>query len=404
MRKLVLNVAAVAVVIAALAAYLAVTARHAPRAFKAPLSPAEAALLARVPADAEAFAFIPGVARIERELLENPVTRVPFEEWVAVNDIPRPWMLGDADAVTWRSGGTRGLAFRLDPVRRVLVRAWLLFTDTSVTAEGDLFLVNAPPSPGLTSEQIEQVVRLASQLPAADAMVVQFAGSKGAFPPIGRPAVSSVSVTSAEIVIVSRAASESASAHPPLEARLPRNALLSVAFAEPPRILRDVKRLVRSDIEALMKGGGAIALYDVDTGTLLPKPEAVISLPVRREQSAAAADLVQLAHLVGETRQTDTELLVSFDRKSLDRHAQDSFAPAAWPANRWVLRLDPARLVPILERLGDSAGLRLVAPRLHRGARDLRSWIGYLKEAEAIEAASSSSGGSDELRVRITSK
>src|SRR5688572_33214180 len=89
---------------------------------------------------------------------------------------------------------------------------------------------------------------------------------------------------------------------------------------------------------------------------------------------------------------------------SLGLYTKDAFVPATWPANQWSLRIDAARIVPVLERLGDNRGLRIAAGRLHRAARDLRRWIGVLENAEAIEAADSVSGGVEELRVRIASK
>ena len=114
--------------------------------------------------------------------------------------------------------------------------------------------------------------------------------------------------------------------------------------------------------------------------------------------------VIQVANILGETRDTGSEILVSFDRQSLGLYTKDAFVPATWPANQWSLRIDAARIVPVLERLGDNAGLRIAAGRLHRAARDLRRWIGALQNAEAIEAADSVSGGVEELRVRIASK
>ena len=78
--------------------------------------------------------------------------------------------------------------------------------------------------------------------------------------------------------------------------------------------------------------------------------------------------------------------------------------PATWPSNRWAARIDPGKLVPVLERLGDSTGLRLASGRLHRAARDLRRWISALRQAESIEAAASVANGTEELRVRIATK
>jgi hypothetical protein len=83
-------------------------------------------------------------------------------------------------------------------------------------------------------------------------------------------------------------------------------------------------------------------------------------------------------------------------------YIKDAMVPGSWPATRWALRLDPRRLVPVLRKAGDSPGLRFAAPRLHRGARDLRRWMDALEESESVEAAASVTGGVEELRVRVT--
>ena len=72
--------------------------------------------------------------------------------------------------------------------------------------------------------------------------------------------------------------------------------------------------------------------------------------------------------------------------------------------NQWALRIDPARLVPVLQDVGDNIGLRIAAPRTYRAARDLRRWIGALEKASSIEAGASASGGIEELRVQIAAK
>jgi hypothetical protein len=75
-----------------------------------------------------------------------------------------------------------------------------------------------------------------------------------------------------------------------------------------------------------------------------------------------------------------------------------------WPANQWSARLDPVRLIPVLRKVGDNPALRFATPRIHRGARDLRRWMGALEQARTIEAAASAGGGFEELRVRVASK
>ena len=55
-------------------------------------------------------------------------------------------------------------------------------------------------------------------------------------------------------------------------------------------------------------------------------------------------------------------------------------------------------------RINDSIGLRIVAGRVYRSARDLNRWIEALQEATSIEAADSFDGATEELKVRIAAK
>ena len=52
----------------------------------------------------------------------------------------------------------------------------------------------------------------------------------------------------------------------------------------------------------------------------------------------------------------------------MQKYATDSFIDAQWLSNDWAARIDPKRAVPLLDRLGDNAGLRLAAPRIYRSA------------------------------------
>jgi hypothetical protein len=180
--------------------------------------------------------------------------------------------------------------------------------------------------------------------------------------------------------------------------------MLAASFSAAPRILGDFNRLMGARIDSLVDDGGSVALYEIETGTLLPRPRGVIAFPADEASRAQLEDVRQVADLVGEVRDTGDEILVSFDRTSMGLYIKDAFVPASWPATRWGLRFDPARLVPVLRKMGDNPALRFATPRIHRGARDLRRWIGALEQAEAVEAADSVAGGVEELRVRVSSK
>jgi hypothetical protein len=404
MRTLIIIVLVLAVAIGGAVLYLAATTPRTADHVRVPLSASHRQLLAHVPAHAESFALIPSAALLHETLLANPVTRDPILQWTDEHELPRPWMLGAGSIVAWKSGKTTSYAIRLDGFRALLVRAWLLVaSNADARWEGSTLIMHAPDaSPGRID--LEPLLRLANGLPEGDVLVVQRESARGAFPPIGRPAVSSVRITPAEIVLVSRAASSDVREQREIRARFPRSAMLSAAFATSPRIIGDLNRLFGTRIDSLIDDGGSLALYGVDTGTLLPRPRGVISFPADEEGRKQLADVRQVAELVGETRDAGDQLLVSFDRTSMGLYIKDTFVPATWPATQWALRMDPKPLVPVLRKVGDNAGLRFATPRIHRAARDLRRWIDALEQAQAVEAADSVSGGVEELRVRVASK
>jgi hypothetical protein len=405
MRTFLIILAVVAVLIGAIALYLALTTPGTATSVRFPLSVSQRALIARVPASADSFALIPTAALLNKRLRANSVTRDAVERWTSEHDVPQPWMLGGADAVVWRRAKRISYAIRLDPFRAFLVRLWLMSsTNTNGVWDGSVFVIGEPGAP-LDAGSLNDILTLANGLPEGDFFAVQRDRARGMFPPIARPSVTSVRVTPAAIDLVSRAVAEpGAIPNPPILARHPKGALLSAAFIRPPRILGDVERLLGTNLSTLLGNGGSVSLYDVDAGTFLPRPEGVISLPANEQSRRAIGDIKSAIDLVGETRDTGAEVLVSFDRQSMPLYLKDAFEPAAWPATVWSLRIDAQRMPPILDKLSDSRGLRLVASRVHRAARDLHRWTEALRQAQSIEAADSVSGGFEELRVRIASK
>ncbi|MEO8378758.1 MAG: hypothetical protein ABI779_03755 [Acidobacteriota bacterium] len=391
------------VAIGALAVYLVVTTPKEAAPLRFPLTDSQAALLAHVPSDAEAYALIPTPAVLLTKLAANPITRETVTRWTGEQALPPASTLGRAEAVVWKRGKITSYAVRLDPVRFLIVRGWTWFSDVDSQWMGRTLIINGgehvPSAPPVE-------IGLAALLPPGDAVVVQRQESKGAFPPIGRPALSSVSVSERQIEITSRAAvgKTPEATRPDVRATLPRSALLAVAFSEPPRVLGDLDRLVAADIEALVGGGGTLALYRVDTGTLLPRPFMAIGVPANEQTRATVARYDNLLDLMGQKAEQGGELVISFDRSTASEYLKDARAPLPWPANRWALRLDPPRLIPILRKVGDNPALRFATPRIHRGARDLRRWMGALEQASSVEAASSIHGDQEELRLRISAK
>jgi hypothetical protein len=404
MRTLLVLLLILALIAGGIWAYLVVTTPKTSAGVTFPLSSDHRALLARVPASADSFALIPTAAVLHRKLLANPVTKEPVEQWTDGQDIPNPWMLGGADIVAWRDGKRTSYALRVDAFRAFLVRVMMMWSSGNVDArwDGTMFVINGNGGALIPARALDPIVELANGLPPGDMLVVQRNRARGAFPPIGRPAVTSVKVSEGEILSTSRAESGGGAAalQGGVAAALPEGAMLAVTFSTPPRLLGELQRLLGANLTEL--GSGTIALYDIDTGTLLPRPKGVIAVP--REKKAALGDVIRAAELVGDHQENGKELLLSFDRKSLPLYLKDTFVPTTLPATSWSARVDPRKLVPVLRKLGDSRGLQIAAGRLHRAARDLRNWISFLEKAESIEAAASSGQGFDELRVRIASK
>jgi hypothetical protein len=407
MRKLVIAILILIALLAAAWGYLLYTVPAETRGVTFPLDAGQRALLAQVPDSAESFVIIPRAAALNSKLDANPITRDLLVRASGKQPLPRPWMLGGADVIIWTSNKKTTYLVQLDPLRAMLARTWLMFA----AAPGGSFLINAPAEQPIERGELDRIATLANGLPPGDALAVQRTSSRGAFPPIPRPAVSSITVTPAEIVITSRApADPNDVVRPePLRVRFPKSAILTASFTKPPRAL-ELRRIMASEIATLLADGGTIALYDVDTGTLIPKPREVIALPATPERRLALASVLKAIGSTGQeltglrTVDSGNELVVSFDPKSLDHYLKDGADDARWPANVWAAKLDPGRMVPLLNEIDGNPALRIVAPKLHRSVRDLKHWIGSLEQAKSIEAAGSTDGVAEELRVVIAAK
>jgi hypothetical protein len=408
MRKGFVIGAIVLALVAAMFIYLAATTPKSSAGVRFPLTGAQRALVAAVPESAESFALIPTAAAFDAKLRGNPVTGDVIDRFERSHSLPSPWMMGSADLVAWREADTTRYLIRLDPIRAAIVRTYMMLGGDI----GDTLLLSAPAAQPIGAGDLAQILSLAEKLPAGDAFVVQRRGSRGAFPPIGRPAVTSISVTSSDILFTSRAARDT-SEPPAMQSSQPaqfaRGALLTATFATMPRVVEDMNRVFGTKVSSLVENGGAITVYDIDTHKFLPRPIGVISVPddpPRRASFEEFVNKVRQGESLGihiRTAERGGALLLSFD-DSIDDYANAAFDPGSWPAGKWAVRADPKRLVPILGRLGDSIGLRIAAPRFYRSARDLGRWIEPLQGATVLEAADSDDGSAEELKVRIGAK
>ena len=387
MRSLAIFLVILLIIVGGAALFLVMTTPH--NVAAARVSPE---LIREAAGSAQWFAIVPSAAALDAKLNANPVTRAAIERYRSGHTLPRPWMMGGADLMMWKSGDTVHYFVRLDPFRAFVVR---------------VFGLNAvqmlPPEDRIDASTAAQISDLASKLPPGDALVVQRENARGSFPPIARPAVTSVVVTNDEIRLtsVSVAPPPSAAAGPAgaPAPQFPNGAVLSASFATPPRVIGDLNRLFGAKVSDLLADGGMICVYDVDFRKLLPRPLGVIVLqddPQRRATVSSYQDLVRSAT-------KDGKLLLSFDH-SIDQYEKDVFEQPDTIGNEWTVRIDAPRLVPILNNFSQNVGARLLAPRLYRSARDLEGWIGGLEQAKVIDAAASVDSGSETLRVRIAAK
>lgn len=402
MKKLLVIIILLAAIAGGVALYLKATTPSRSRGLAFPLSAPDHELLAHVPVSAEAFALVPTAAALDAKLRANPITRDVMESWSAKQRLPEPWMIGEADLLAWRTEGKTRYFLRLDPLRALLVRMYIMVAGDI----GDTVVINAPAEEAIAADELQRIEQLAAKLPPGDAFVVQRESGRGAFPPIARPAVSSVVVVPEAIRIVSRAAS-SDPASPPLAANFPASAMLAAAFTQPPRLVDDLNRLLGVKVAALLGGGGSIALYDVETGKLLPRPVGVFGVPAeRRADFTNFVDMAKQGQALGyelQTGERDGQLLLSFDR-SLALYIKDTFQRQQLPSARWAVRADPGRLVPILSQLSENLGLRIAAPRIYRGVRDADRWISALGRATSILAQDATDGVAEQLSVDIAAK
>lgn len=404
MRKFILLIVVFAAILAAIVIYLVATTPRTTEGMRFPLPPDQRALLSSIPSDADAFALIPTAAAAWKRFESNPITSEAAASWKRDAQLPKPWMLGAADVVIWRTGDASHYAFRLDPFRALVVRTYLLFSAAEARVEGSTFFIGpSSEGPPMADAVLTSLLDLAPDLPRADALVVQKGGEQ-MFPPVARPAVSMVRAGDREIDIISRARNRESPARPSRPVTLPRGALLSAWFGQPPRILGDVDRLIPGKISTLLGDAGSFILYDVESGRLLPRPRGLFVVPATPEARTSAEGIRRVAELIGQVEVREKTILLALDDRSIAAYDAEQFSAAAFPASDWALRIDPSRMVPILRKLGDNLALRFAAPRVYRSARNLRGWIGHLERAQTIDAALATGAGQEELRVRITAK
>lgn len=407
MRKLLIATLLVVLVVGGAAAFLHLTTPDTSEGVRFPLTDEHLGLLRRVPASAESFALVPAAAAVYTKMQTNPITSDALGRFRERQPLPEPWMLGGADIVVWRVGKQTTYSIRLDPLRALLIRTYLFSRgDMDERGSAVVFLINSPSQEEMGKSSIDELVKVTTGLPAGDALVVQRGRSSGAYPPLPRPAATSVKIEPGEILLTSRALRSETNEY---EGRtvprvvLPDGALIAGAFTEPPRVLNDLNRLLGGTVTPLLADGGGIVIFDVRTGTLLPRIEGTVVLPATPERRAALSRFADRSYGFVEVGEAEGQLLMAFDDKSIGRfRAASHTAPLKDAVS--TLRIDAPRLVPIVAAISENPAIRLATPRIHRSARELHQWIGALERVQSVDAVLTRPAGAEELRVRLVAK
>jgi hypothetical protein len=434
MRRTLIGIACAAGALAAAAAvWLAVSASGPARTVWLPLSGADRALLAHVPAGASEIALVPSAAATYRGLKGNPATAELTRAWAERSGWRWiPTLLGQADVVFWRQDRRVGMAASVDGLRAALLRAWILVSGSEeLSIDGTTLLAGGNDRP-MSAAELDSLLDVAATLPRANALVWQTETASGAFPPIGRPAATAVSLTSDGFVLrcASGAPTGDAADQRPLGGRFPTGAMVSIAFAGAPQFGGEIERLVGIRVRPLLDRGGMLVVYDFDMRKLVPRPLGLLALPddpAHREALAALVasvesvgkDLVrQTTRLAGstpvvhreafggtmESAESEGELLVSFDGTSMDRYLGGGFeAIPAQPAV-WLARLEPSRLAPLVFGADRNPALRFLTPKISRSARGASTWIGYLTGVRRAVSRKITGDRGDQLEVVVTAK
>jgi hypothetical protein len=436
MKRTLLVVGIAAAAIAVVAIYLVATVPTTVTPVAAPFGGAAAALLAQVPAGATDIAYARRASALYREALADPIAGPPLRQWSDRAGLTHlPLLLGSSDAVLWRSAdGGFGFAARPDLMRRMLLHLYLSVSGRDdLSMENGALVMNAGEAGASATPVVSELESLAAGLPPADLMVLQREGSRGAFPPIGRPAMTAIRLTGGSILLDSR--SRAGSGEPDVQAALPfappAGAMLSIAMARPPRLAGELNRLFATRVTPLLDQGGMLVVYDVDARSLVPRPVGLVVLRADDAHRAALSAFVgSLASMAGaaaavskrrvgtvevesrdaygmrvETAETRSELLLSFDRSSIDRYLAAparravDLAPAVWTAE-----VIPSIAAPVVGRLSHSPGFRILAPKLYRAAADLERWMVALQGASGVDVQKDLAGGQQRLRVTIRAK
>lgn len=413
MRKLLLLAI---ILLIALAAYLFIPPLRDPQ--PGSLTQTQRALLERVPADADVVAIVPSVAATYYKARTHKLTRSAMHDLREKNDPGLlPFILGNCDLVIWRKESETSYIANPDWLRRLLIRA----IDRRVVDDDGILLLGRSDTPSASvSAAFAQLHRGA----AGHVFVWQREGGRS-FPPIGRPAVSTMRLEENALRVESLAPENrplrSVSSMP-----LPKNAMLAAVVSEPPEWIDDLERALPIHISPLLDRGALFALYRIEDRPLFPRPFGVLALPAGAARAAELErqldSLIPLGGLaevttrtvngmtvrkrsglgfVIESAQVHDRFVISFDKTSVEQFIHGEFQNSAGTAFLWSIRLVPRDVVPALNDVRENRGLRLVARDLSRGADRIYRSARWFESADEITSTARAEMGQIRLETVV---
>lgn len=374
------------------------------------------------PADASHVVLVPRAASTYWALRRHDVTAQPVRR---LEDSARlralPWLLGNTGVVVWMRRGEVGAASAPDPLRHFLVR--IAGAPMGVRVHEGLALVGATQGGFAPPSESPSLV--------GHVFVVHNRREQRGVPPVELPAISVVTIGEKIQLLTLGVRAQRSPTLTKAEVRLPQAAMLAAAFAAAPLLVQRAEQTLPVEISGLLEGGGVVALYELQDERFLPRPRGVLILPVndrsfdllRRRLEALSPKLPfgiadqSRRDVVGQTvvrresfgftleytRRGD-ELLVAFDRTSLERFLADTVRSVAIPAGtvEWFIRFDPRQLVPALERLREHAGLHVLLPELARPLDDFREAVQWIEQSSEVFAMKRDNGEAAVLEVTIS--
>lgn len=429
MRKTLLTIILILVfVIVGAIAMLALPSLATPNTTSLDRSPQLVALSQRVPADAAQLYFVHSVASLYRTLRRSDIAgaaiaALPNESQIQLATLA----LGNADAVLWFESDRPHAVIRASALRRGLTTIAARIGGLPLqSADGLLFYDIAPgaaaPSP------IDGLTVLGSGLPGS-VFVYDRSSKRDNFPPLARPSLTAL-LPKGETMLVhargTRAAMPPSTASPAFE--IPGDAMFNVVLHGSSDAWSDLDRILPLNIARLASDGVALSLYELDSERLVPRPRGVVVLPDSESARGVVASLFNASLIPGagaatssrqvgevkidrverlgatvEVARLSGHIVVALDGKSLDRYLSSKrVALATEPGEAWVLQIDPRQLRPALQSFGGNAGIKLLAPKVARRARELQKSLELAGDAQSISGVRRTTANWDEIELTIS--